>query len=80
VASGTSALHLVLVALGIGSGDEVITTSLSFNATAQAIAYCGAKPVFVDVHPETGLMDVEQVEASITSKTKAVLPVHLFVS
>lgn len=78
VASGTAALHLALLTLGIKAGDEVITTSLSFNATAQAIVYTGAKPVFVDVDPETGLIDLKKIANKISKKTKAVLPVHLY--
>jgi dTDP-4-amino-4,6-dideoxygalactose transaminase len=78
VASGTAALHLALVALGVEAGDEVITSSLSFNATAQAIAYTGATPVFVDIEPETGLMDITQISERLTKKTKAIIPVHLY--
>src|SRR5262247_2657108 len=75
--SGTSALHLALLASGIGPGDEVITVSMTFVATTAAILYCGAKPVFVDVDPDTWTMDPNQVEAAITPRTKAILPVHL---
>lgn len=75
--SGTSALHLALLAAGIGPGDEVITVSMTFVATTAAILYCGAKPVFVDVDPDTWTMDPNQVEAAITPRTKAILPVHL---
>lgn len=78
VASGTDALHLALLAAGVGSGDEVITTPFTFIATAEAIAYVGAKPVFVDIHPDTFNIDVSLIEAAITDKTKAVLPVHMF--
>jgi len=78
VASGTDALHLSLDALGIGAGDEVITTPFTFFATVEAILYTGATPVFVDVDPETLNIDVDQIEANINGKTKAVLPVHLF--
>jgi dTDP-4-amino-4,6-dideoxygalactose transaminase len=77
VNSGTSALHLALLAAGIGAGDEVITVSMTFVATAAAILYCGAKPVFVDVDPDTWTMDPKLIEAAITPKTKAILPVHL---
>lgn len=76
--SGTAALHVALMAAGIGPEDEVITTPLSYVATSNAILYVGAKPVFVDVEPSTGLMDVSKVEAAITQKTKAILPVHLY--
>ncbi len=78
VGSGTQALKYCLWALGIGEGDEVITTPLTFVATAEAIASLGAKPVFVDVNPETFQIDEEKIEDAITSKTKAILPVHLF--
>jgi dTDP-4-amino-4,6-dideoxygalactose transaminase len=76
--SGTSALHLALLACGIGPGDEVITVPFTFIATCEAISYVGAKPVFVDVDPQTALMDVLQVEKAITKRTKAILPVHLY--
>jgi dTDP-4-amino-4,6-dideoxygalactose transaminase len=77
VNSGTSALHLALLAAGIGAEDEVITVSMTFVATAAAILYCGAKPVFVDVDPDTWTINPKLVEAAITPKTKAILPVHL---
>ena len=76
--SGTDALHLALIAAGVEPGDEVITVSYTFVATAWAISYCGAKPVFVDIDPHTYTMDPKKVEAAITPKTKAVLPVHLY--
>lgn len=78
VASGTDALHLALAAEGISEGDEVITTAFTFIATAEAICYLGAKPVFVDIDPKTFNIDMNQVEQAITHKTKAVVPVHLF--
>lgn len=77
VNSGTSALHLALLAAGVGPGDEVITVSMTFVATTAAILYCGAKPVFVDVDPDTWTMDPNLVKAAITPRTKAILPVHL---
>lgn len=78
VANGTSALFLALKALGIGPGDEVITTAMSFNATAEAISYTGATPVFADVDAGSLSIDPSSVERCITSKTKALLPVHLY--
>lgn len=76
--SGTDALYLALRALNIGQGDEVITTSFSFFATAEVITRTGATPVFVDIDPQTFNIDVDRIESVITSKTKAIIPVHLF--
>jgi dTDP-4-amino-4,6-dideoxygalactose transaminase len=76
--SGTSALHLALLAAGVGPGDEVITVPMTFIATSWGISYCGATPVYVDVDPVTFTMDPARVEAKITPKTKAILPVHLY--
>ncbi|MEK7197484.1 MAG: DegT/DnrJ/EryC1/StrS family aminotransferase, partial [Nitrospirota bacterium] len=78
VASGTDALHLSLDALGIGEGDEVITTPFTFFATAEAVIYTGATPVFVDAEPDTLNIDVSLIEKKITKKTKAIIPVHIF--
>jgi perosamine synthetase len=78
VSSGTAGLHLALRAVGVGPGDEVITSPFSFVASANAIIYCGAKPVFADIDPVTLNLDPAAAEAAITSKTKAILPVHIF--
>lgn len=78
VASGTEALLIALMALGLKAGDEVITTSFTFVATAEVIALLGAVPVFVDVEPDTCNIDVSQIEARITSRTKAIMPVSLY--
>jgi dTDP-4-amino-4,6-dideoxygalactose transaminase len=78
VSDGTAAIQLLLRAMGIGPGDEVITPSHTFIATAEAILLTGAKPVFVDIDPETLLIDVSQIEAHITPQTRAILPVHLY--
>lgn len=78
VNSGTSALHLALLAAGIRRGDEVITVSHTFVATAAAICYAGAKPVFVDIDPLTCTLDTEQLEQAITPRTRAIVPVHLY--
>ena len=78
VASGTDALHLALRAADIRTGDEVITTPFTFIATAEAVSYVGAVPVFVDINPDTFNMDVSQIESRITKRTKAIIPVHLY--
>ena len=77
-ASGTDALHLALLAAGIGEGDEVITTSFTFIATAEAIRYVGAIPVYVDIKADTLNIDADLIEAAITDKTRAIIPVHIF--
>ena len=78
VNSGTSALHLALLAAGIGSGDEVITVPFTFVAPVATILYSGARPVFVDIDPDSYTIDVRQIEPAITPRTKAILPVHLY--
>ncbi len=76
--TGTAALHLALLALGIGPGDEVILPTLTYIATANAITYCGARPVFVDSNPRTWNMDPTLLEAAVTSRSKAIVVVHLY--
>lgn len=78
VSSGTAALHLALLAHGIGPGDEVITSAFSFAATANAILLVGATPVFVDIEPETFTLDARLAEAAVTARTRALMPVHLY--
>ena len=76
--NGTTALHLALVALGVGPGDEVIVPTLTFVATANTVTYCGAQPVFVDAEPDTWTIDPAAIEAKITPRTKGIIVVHLF--
>lgn len=78
VSNGTVALHLSLLALGIGKGDEVIVPNVTFAATANAVIYCGADPVLCEIDRDTWCIDVQEAEKLISSKTKAILPVHLF--
>jgi dTDP-4-amino-4,6-dideoxygalactose transaminase len=77
VSSGTAALHLALLAVGVGPGDEVITVPNTFSSVADVIILCGARPVLVDVEPDTYNMDVRLLEAAITPRTKAIMPVHM---
>jgi UDP-4-amino-4-deoxy-L-arabinose-oxoglutarate aminotransferase len=78
VTSCTAALHLALLAAGVGPGDEVLTTPLTFIATATAIVQAGARPVFVDVEPDSGNLDATRLATAITPRTRAIVPVHLF--
>jgi len=78
VTSCTAALHLSLLACGIGAGDEVITTPMTFIASANSVLFTGARPVFIEVEPETGNINADLIEDAITSRTKAILPVHLY--
>lgn len=78
VTSCTAGLHLALLAVGIGPGDEVITTPMTFAATSNTVLHTGATPVFVDVEPDTGLISAEAVERAITPRTRAIVPVHLY--
>jgi dTDP-4-amino-4,6-dideoxygalactose transaminase len=78
VGNGTDALWLTLLALGVGPGDEVITVPSTFMATAEAVSFCGARPVFVDIEPVTYTMDPARLERAITPRTRAIIPVHLF--
>lgn len=77
LSSCTAALHLAMLALGINPGDEVITSPMTFCATANAIVHAGARPVFADIDPQTGLIDPKEIERRITTRTKAVIPIHL---
>lgn len=76
--NGTTALHVALLAHGIGAGDEVITSPFTFIASANSILHAGGKPVFVDIEPDTYNINPELIEAAITPRTKAIMPVHLF--
>src|SRR6516164_6461490 len=76
--SGTSALHLALLAAGVGPGDEVITVPFTFVASVAAIIYAGAKPILVDIEPRSFTIDPKNIESAITPQTKAILPVHLY--
>ncbi|RDD52816.1 MAG: DegT/DnrJ/EryC1/StrS family aminotransferase, partial [Candidatus Korarchaeota archaeon NZ13-K] len=77
VSNGTAALHVALIAMGVGPGDEVIVPSYSFFATASAVILSGARPVFADVDPRTGTIDPDEVRRKISGRTKAVIPVHI---
>ena len=76
--SGTTALHLALLAAGVNSGDEVITTPFTFAATGNSVLYVGAKPVFVDIDKETYNINPKKIEEAVTDKTKVIMPVHLY--
>src|SRR5512139_4111175 len=76
--SCTAALHLSLISIGIGPGDEVITTPMSFCATSNAVMHAGARPVFVDAEEDTGNLNADLIERAITEKTRAIIPVHLY--
>ncbi|MGA2511601.1 MAG: DegT/DnrJ/EryC1/StrS family aminotransferase, partial [Candidatus Acidiferrales bacterium] len=78
LASGTAALHVGLLALGVQADHEVITSPNTFLASAEAITYCGAVPVFVDIDPATGNLDPKLIERAITPRTRAILPIHLY--
>ncbi len=78
IGSGTAALQLAMLACGIGAGDEVITSAHTFMATAEAISQTGARPVFIDIDPRTFNLDPNQVESAVTSRTRAIMPVHLY--
>ena len=78
LSSCSGAMHLALLALGLKPGDEVITTPMTFIATSTVIMHCGAKPVYVDVEPDTGLLDASKVAAAVTPRTRGILPVHLY--
>jgi dTDP-4-amino-4,6-dideoxygalactose transaminase len=78
VSTGTSALHLAMLAAGIGPGDDVVTVPFTFAASVAAIEFAGARPVFVDIDPKTCCIDVDRIEAAVTPRTKAILPVHLY--
>src|SRR5579863_2807131 len=78
LSSGTAALHLGLLALGVQPGNEVITTPNTFLATAEAITYCGARPVFVDIDPSTANLDPARIERAVTPRTRAIIPIHLY--
>ena len=77
-ANGTDAIYITLKALGIGQGDEVITVANTWISTSETISQTGAKPVFIDIHPDYYTIDVSKIEEKITAKTKAIIPVHLF--
>lgn len=77
-ANGTDAIEIALRALNIGAGDEVIVPAQTWIATAEAVSFCGAKPVFVDIHPDNYLIDIDKIEAKINPRTQAIIPVHLY--
>jgi perosamine synthetase len=78
VVNGTAALHVTLLALGVKPGDEVVVPTFTYVATANAVSYCGGRPVFADCEPDTWNLDINHVKSLITSRTRGIIPVHIF--